>query len=90
MKKLILLICMLAGMSSCYHEDALIVPEQPDKYNILTDDPSDPTQHVKPAYQAKNLGYILRDDCDVKKLIPRVDFDNNLSEISDCDYNQSD
>ena len=39
---------------------------------------------VKPAYQAKNLGYILRDDCDVKKLIPRVDFDNNLSEISDC------
>ena len=45
MKKLILLICMLAGMSSCYHEDALIVPEQPDKYNILTDDPSDPTQH---------------------------------------------
>ena len=32
MKKLILLICMLAGMSSCYHEDALIVPEQPDKY----------------------------------------------------------
>lgn len=40
MKKLILLICMLAGMSSCYHEDALIVPEQPDKYNILTDDPS--------------------------------------------------
>lgn len=39
MKKLILLICMLAGMSSCYHEDALIVPEQPDKYNILTDDP---------------------------------------------------
>ena len=36
---------MLAGMSSCYHEDALIVPEQPDKYNILTDDPSDPTQH---------------------------------------------
>ena len=32
-------------MSSCYHEDALIVPEQPDKYNILTDDPSDPTQH---------------------------------------------
>ena len=45
MKKLILLICMLAGMSSCYHQDALIVPEQPDKYNILTDDPSDPTQH---------------------------------------------
>ena len=45
MKKLILLICMLAGMSSGYHEDALIVPEQPDKYNILTDDPSDPTQH---------------------------------------------
>lgn len=45
MKKLILLICMLAGMSSCYHEDALIVPDQPDKYNILTDDPSDPTQH---------------------------------------------
>ena len=45
MKKLILLICMLAGMSSCYHEDALIVPEQPDKYNILTDDLSDPTQH---------------------------------------------
>lgn len=45
MKKLILLICMLAGMSSCYKEDALIVPEQPDKYNILTDDPSDPTQH---------------------------------------------
>ena len=39
------LICMLAGMSPCYHEDALIVPEQPDKYNILTDDPSDPTQH---------------------------------------------
>lgn len=35
MKKLILLICMLAGMSSCYHEDALIVPEQPDKYNIF-------------------------------------------------------
>lgn len=45
MKKLILLICMLAGMSSCYHEDALIVLDQPDKYNILTDDLSDPTQH---------------------------------------------
>ncbi len=54
---------MLAGMSSCYHEDALIVPDQPDKYNILTDDPSDPTQHF---------------------YIPV------LSEISDCDYNQSD
>lgn len=45
MKKLILLISLLAGMSSCYNEDALIIPDQPDKYNILQDDPSDPTQH---------------------------------------------
>lgn len=45
MKKLILLISLLAGMTSCYNEDALVIPEQPDKYNILTDDPSDPTQH---------------------------------------------
>lgn len=45
MKKLILLISLLAGMSSCYNEDALIIPDQTDKYNILQDDPSDPTQH---------------------------------------------
>lgn len=45
MKKLILLISLLAGMSSCYNEDALVIPDQPDKYNILKDDPSDPTQH---------------------------------------------
>ena len=58
MKKLILLICMLAGMSSCYHEDALIVPEQPDKYNILTDDPSDPTQHfIYQFYQKYPVSY---------------------------------
>lgn len=45
MKKLILLLSLLAGMTSCYNEDALVIPEQPDKYNILTDDPSDPTRH---------------------------------------------
>lgn len=45
MKKLILLISLLAGMSSCYNEDALIIPDQTDKYNIPQDDPSDPTQH---------------------------------------------
>lgn len=28
---------------------------------------------VKPEYQAKNLGYILRDNCDVCRLIPHVD-----------------
>ena len=59
MKKLILLICMLAGMSSCYHEDALIVPEQPDKYNILTDDPSDPTQHFIYQFYQKYQAVII-------------------------------
>ena len=39
---------------------------------------------VKPEYQAKNLGYILRDNCDVCRLIPQVDFDSCSSEISDC------
>ena len=39
---------------------------------------------VKPEYQAKNLGYILRDNCDVCRLIPHVDFDSCSSEISDC------
>lgn len=39
---------------------------------------------VKPEYQAKNLGYILRDNCDVCRLIPHVDFDSYSSEISDC------
>lgn len=45
MRKFILLISLLAGMSSCYNEDALNVPDQPDKYNVLEDDPSDPTRH---------------------------------------------
>ena len=39
---------------------------------------------VKPEYQAKNLGYILRDNCDVCRLIPQVDSDSCSSEISDC------
>lgn len=43
MKKFILLISLLAGLSSCYNEDALSIPTQPDKYGVLTDDPSDPT-----------------------------------------------
>lgn len=55
MKKIIMLLSLLAGMSSCYKEDALIVPDQPDKYNILTDDPSDPTQHfIYEFYQKYN------------------------------------
>lgn len=45
MKKFILLISLLAGLSSCYNEDALSIPAQPDKYGVLTDDPSDPTRH---------------------------------------------
>lgn len=45
MKKLILLISLLAGMSSCYNEDALVIPDEPDKYNILQDNPTEPTQH---------------------------------------------
>ena len=66
MKKLILLICMLAGMSSCYHEDALIVPEQPDKYNILTDDPSDPTQHFIYQFYQKYQTVIITNPTDYK------------------------
>lgn len=55
MKKIIMLLSLLAGMASCYKEDALIVPDQPDKYNILTDDPSDPTQHfIYEFYQKYN------------------------------------
>lgn len=53
MKKLILLISLLAGMSSCYNEDALVIPDQPDKYNILKDDPSDPTQHFRYQFYQK-------------------------------------
>ena len=45
MKKLLLLISLFAGMSSCYHEDTLEVSEQPDKYGVLKDNPSDPIQH---------------------------------------------
>ncbi|GCB35716.1 hypothetical protein [Bacteroides faecalis] len=59
MKKLILLISLLAGMSSCYHEDALIIPDQLDKYNILKDDPSDPTQHFRYQFYQKYQTVII-------------------------------
>ena len=59
MKKLILLISLLAGMSSCYHEDALVIPDQTDKYNILKDDPSDPTQHFRYQFYQKYRTVII-------------------------------
>lgn len=36
---------LIAGFSSCYHEDALNVPDQTDKYGVLEDTPTDPTRH---------------------------------------------
>ncbi|MDE6162250.1 MAG: hypothetical protein K2F98_01700, partial [Bacteroides sp.] len=45
MKKIILLMSLIAGFSSCYHEDALNVPDQTDKYGVLEDTPTDPTRH---------------------------------------------
>ena len=45
MKKIILLMSLVAGISSCYHEDALNVPDQADKYGVLEDASTDPTRH---------------------------------------------
>ena len=45
MRKIILLISLIAGISSCYQEDALNVPDQADKYGVLEDTPADPTRH---------------------------------------------
>lgn len=59
MKKLILLISVLAGLSSCYNEDALVIPDQPDKYNILKDDPSNPTQHFRYQFYQKYKTVII-------------------------------
>lgn len=59
MKKLILIISVLIGISSCYNEDTLVIPEQPDKYNILQDDPSDPTQHFKYQFYQKYQTVII-------------------------------
>ena len=44
MKKIILLIALLSGLTACYHEDDLNVPDLSDKYGVLQDS-SDPTQH---------------------------------------------
>ena len=44
MKKIILLIALLSGLTACYHEDELNVPDLSDKYGVLQDS-SDPTQH---------------------------------------------
>ncbi len=45
MKKIVLLMCLVAGISSCEHEDALNISDQTDKYGVLQDTPTDPTRH---------------------------------------------
>ena len=52
MKKIILLIALLSGLTACYHEDGLNVPDLSDKYGVLQDSSDAHTAfHLRSSHQ---------------------------------------